>query len=340
METMTDKNRKTGDFAVQTAGIPEVDKKEPVVQIRHVSKYFGKRKVVSDLTMTTYAGEVFGFLGPNGAGKTTTIKMLVGLIGIDEGRIAVCGQDVTRNFEKAMANVGAIVENPEMYKYMTGMQNLMQYARMRKGVTKERIRQVVELVGLSKRIQEKVGKYSLGMRQRLGVAQALLQKPKVLILDEPTNGLDPAGIRNLRDILKNLAHQEGICVLVSSHLMSEMQLMCDRVGILVNGTLIQVTSVEEMVESMQQKTPRYRYHVQDAGKAAALLEQEEQCTVEATDPQHLEIRRQGEDPQNHLGEINRKLMQAGVILFTVAPVESQRLEDAFIELTKGDTQIV
>ncbi|HIX77361.1 MAG TPA: ABC transporter ATP-binding protein [Candidatus Fusicatenibacter merdavium] len=337
---MTDKNRKTGDFAVQTAGIPEVDKKEPVVQIRHVSKYFGKRKVVSDLTMTTYAGEVFGFLGPNGAGKTTTIKMLVGLIGIDEGRIAVCGQDVTRNFEKAMANVGAIVENPEMYKYMTGMQNLMQYARMRKGVTKERIRQVVELVGLSKRIHEKVGKYSLGMRQRLGVAQALLHNPKVLILDEPTNGLDPAGIRNLRDILKNLAHQEGICVLVSSHLMSEMQLMCDRVGILVNGTLIQVTSVEEMVESMQQKAPRYRYHVQDAGKAAALLEQEEQCTVEATDPQHLEIRLQGEDPQNHLGEINRKLMQAGVILFTVAPVESQRLEDAFIELTKGDTQIV
>ena len=331
METMTE--GKTIDMEKTAAG------RQPVVQIRGVSKYFGKRKVVSDLTMTTYAGEVFGFLGPNGAGKTTTIKMLVGLIGIDEGSIAVCGQDVTRHFEKAMANVGAIVENPEMYKYMTGMQNLMQYARMRKGVTRERIDQVVELVGLSKRIHEKVGKYSLGMRQRLGVAQALLHHPKVLVLDEPTNGLDPAGIRNLRDILKNLAHEEGICVLVSSHLMSEMQLMCDRVGILVNGQLIQVTSVEEMVEGMQQKAPRYRYHVQDAQRAAALLEQEPQCTVELTDGEHLEVQLEGEEIQTRLGQLNRKLMETGVVLFTVAPTESQRLEDAFIELTKGDTQI-
>ena len=207
---------------------------------------------------------------------------------------------MTRQFEKAMANVGAIVENPEMYKYMTGMQNLMQYARMRKGVTDKRIREVVELVGLSNRIHEKVGKYSLGMRQRLGVAQALLHHPKVLILDEPTNGLDPAGIRNLRDILKNLAHQEGICVMVSSHLMSEMQLMCDRVGILVNGTLIQVTSVEEMVEGMQQKAPRYRYHVEDAARAVALLEQEPQCSVEYGDPEHLEVKLQGEDIQSCL----------------------------------------
>ena len=311
-----------------------------VIEIRHVSKYFGKRKVVNDLSMTTYAGEVFGFLGPNGAGKTTTIKMLVGLIGIDEGSIAVCGEDVTRQFEKAMANVGAIVENPEMYKYMTGMQNLMQYARMRKGVTEKRIREVVELVGLSNRIHEKVGKYSLGMRQRLGVAQALLHHPKVLILDEPTNGLDPAGIRNLRDILKNLAHQEGICVMVSSHLMSEMQLMCDRVGILVNGTLIQVTSVEEMVEGMQQKAPRYRYHVEDAARAAALLEQEPQCSVEYGDPEHLEVKLQGEDIQRHLGEINRKIMETEILVYTVSPVETQRLEDAFIELTKGETQIV
>lgn len=323
-------------------GTDTIQKKEEVVRLRKVGKYFGKRKVVNGLTMTLYAGEVFGFLGPNGAGKTTTIKMLAGLIGIDEGKISVCGQDVEHHFEKAMENVGAIVENPEMYRYMTGMQNLLQYARMRKGVTRERIREVVELVGLSNRIHEKVGKYSLGMRQRLGVAQALLHHPKVLILDEPTNGLDPAGIRNLRDILKNLAHSEGICVLVSSHLMSEMQLMCDRVGILVKGELIQTTTVEKLVEGMQQKSPRYRYHVDDAGKAADLLTEENGCAVEYMDPEHLEmeIRLSEESPQEKLGSINRHLMQNGVMLFTVSPTETQRLEDAFIELTKGDTQIV
>ena len=240
------------------------------IQLEHVSKYFGKRKVVDDLSFTTQTGEVFGFLGPNGAGKTTTIKMLVGLIGIDEGSISVCGSDVTKDFEKALANVGGIVENPEMYRYMTGYQNLKQYARMRKGVTQARIDQVVELVGLSNRIHEKVSKYSLGMRQRLGVAQALLHHPKVLVLDEPTNGLDPAGIRQLRDILRNLAHTEDICVLVSSHLMSEMQLMCDRVAILVKGKLIQTTTVEELVNAVGGGKGRYRYHISDAETASVL----------------------------------------------------------------------
>ena len=318
----------------------EAQEREPVVEIRHVSKYFGKRKVVSDLTMTTYAGEVFGFLGPNGAGKTTTIKMLVGLIGIDEGRISVCGQDVTRHFEKAMANVGAIVENPEMYKYMTGMQNLMQYARMRKGVTKERIQQVVELVGLSKRIHEKVGKYSLGMRQRLGVAQALLHNPKVLILDEPTNGLDPAGIRNLRDILKNLAHREGICVLVSSHLMSEMQLMCDRVGIIVKGKLLSVTSVDELVASAAGMQNCFKYHVSDAQAAVRILTRGYRpWRVSAEDDTHFEIILNTEEVEEALGLISKMLVSEDILLYTAAPKETGRLEDAFIELTKGDEQI-
>ena len=179
---------------------------ETALKIQNLNKHFGKKQILKDLNMELKAGEVFGFLGPNGAGKTTTIKMIVGMLYIEQGSIEVCGVDVTKNFEKAMSNIGAIVENPEMYKYLTGMQNLRQYARMRKGVTEERIKEVVELVGLSNRINEKVSKYSLGMRQRLGVAQAILHRPKVLILDEPSNGLDPAGIKQLRDILKNLAH--------------------------------------------------------------------------------------------------------------------------------------
>lgn len=196
-------------------------------KVSHLNKTIGGRQILHDISFEAYAGEVFGFLGPNGAGKTTTIKIAVGMLSLDDGNIFINGTDIKKNFEKAMSNVGGIVENPEMYKYLTGMENLKQYARMRKGVTQERIDEVVKLVKLSNRINDKVSKYSLGMRQRLGVAQALLHRPKVLILDEPTNGLDPAGIKELRDILKETAHKENICVIVSSHLMSEMELMCD-----------------------------------------------------------------------------------------------------------------
>ena len=256
--------------------------------------------------------------------------MLVGLIGIDEGSISVCGSDVTKDFEKALANVGGIVENPEMYRYMTGYQNLKQYARMRK---------VVELVGLSNRIHEKVSKYSLGMRQRLGVAQALLHHPKVLVLDEPTNGLDPAGIRQLRDILRNLAHTEDICVLVSSHLMSEMQLMCDRVAILVKGKLIQTTTVEELVNAVGGGKGRYRYHISDAETASVLLAGNASVKLSPVDSEHMELQLLEGADENTLAQINRLLISQGVELYTAAPVETQRLEDAFIELTKGDAQI-
>lgn len=311
---------------------------ETAIKLNHVSKNFGKRRVVDDLCLETHTGEVFGFLGPNGAGKTTTIKMLVGLIDFDEGEISICGADVRTQFEKAMANVGGIVENPELYRYMTGLQNLRQYARMRKGVTEERIREVVELVGLTNRIHEKVSKYSLGMRQRLGVAQSLLHHPKVLILDEPTNGLDPAGIRELRDILRNLAHRENVCVMVSSHLMSEMQLMCDRVGIIVKGKLLQVTSVEELIHQTKKNAGRYRYFVDNAAHAAQVLSREGQQCLQS-DEHTLEITLSGEDVMEILLKLNRTLFDAGVGLYTVSPVETQRLEDAFIELTKGETQI-
>lgn len=311
---------------------------ETAIKLNHVSKNFGKRRVVDDLCLETHTGEVFGFLGPNGAGKTTTIKMLVGLIDFDEGEISICGADVRTQFEKAMANVGGIVENPELYRYMTGLQNLRQYARMRKGVTEKRIREVVELVGLTNRIHEKVSKYSLGMRQRLGVAQSLLHHPKVLILDEPTNGLDPAGIRELRDILRNLAHRENVCVMVSSHLMSEMQLMCDRVGIIVKGKLLQVTSVEELIHQTKKNAGRYRYFVDNAAHAAQVLSREGQQCLQS-DEHTLEITLSGEDVMEVLLKLNRTLFDAGVGLYTVSPVETQRLEDAFIELTKGETQI-
>jgi ABC-2 type transport system ATP-binding protein len=179
---------------------------EPIVSLQHVYKTIGKKEIIRDLSFEIFPGEVYGFLGPNGSGKTTTIRMMTGLISITSGSITIGGYNVATEREKALAHIGAIVENPELYTYMTGMQNLKHFANMaRKEVTKERIEQVIRLVELEHAIHKKVKTYSLGMKQRLGIAQALLHEPDVLILDEPTNGLDPAGIRKLRDYLQYLA---------------------------------------------------------------------------------------------------------------------------------------
>ncbi len=305
--------------------------------ISGLNKTLGKKHILHDISFEAYEGEVFGFLGPNGAGKTTTIKIIVGLLRLDEGEIEVGGFDIKKNYEKAMANIGGIVENPELYKYMTGRQNLMQYARMREGVTAERIDEVVKLVGLSNRIDEKVGKYSLGMRQRLGVAQAILHHPKVLILDEPTNGLDPAGIKELRDILKSLAHNEGICVLVSSHLMSEMELMCDRVGIIANGSMIGVYTVAEMISASKTGTDEYIYETDSSEKASALMAG---YNFTITDETHIDVEFPEENASQAMAELNEKLILAGVKLYSVSPKEKKKLEDVFIELTQsGGAQI-
>lgn len=314
---------------------------ETAIEIRGLNKYFGKRQVLKSVDMTTYAGEVFGFLGPNGAGKTTTIKMIVGLLAIDEGTITICGHNVETDFKGAMECMGGIVENPETYKYMTGMQNLQQYARMRKGVTQERINEVVELVGLTNRIREKVSKYSLGMRQRLGLAQALLHNPKVLILDEPTNGLDPAGIKNLRDILKRLAHEEGVCVLVSSHMMSEMELMCDRVGIIMNGAIVDVKTIDELVAQSKGATLTFHYNVADAEEAyAALTEHFTELSGHVMDRTHFEISYSSELGECYIGELNRFLFENSYTLYTVQAMTNRHLEDVFLEMTsEGGDQI-
>jgi ABC-2 type transport system ATP-binding protein len=216
-----------------------------------LTKRFGKRLAADNINLETYAGEVFGFLGPNGAGKTTTIKMILGLLHPDAGEIYINGVNTRTDFEEAMANIGGIVEGPEMYGYLSGLQNLQQYRRIREGVSRQRLDEVIRLVGLEKRIREKVKKYSLGMKQRLGVAHAIMHRPRLLILDEPTNGLDPAGIKQLRDIIKDLAHNQGVGVFVSSHQLAEMQLMCDRVGIISNGRLVDVRPVSNADDSLE-----------------------------------------------------------------------------------------
>lgn len=221
------------------------------LSVQNLTKKIGKRQIIKGISFELQAGEVFGFLGPNGAGKTTTIRMLVGLIKPTSGSMVVCGYNVRTHFTKAMEQIGCIVENPELYPYLTGKENLLHFARMLPNVPETRITEVVAMVGLEARIDEKVKTYSLGMRQRLGIAQAMLNHPKVLILDEPTNGLDPAGIREMRQFIRELAEQEGLSVLVSSHLLGEIQLLCDRVAIIKNGEIIQVDSVKNLLSSQE-----------------------------------------------------------------------------------------
>lgn len=217
---------------------------QAILRIDNLTKKYGTRIAVNNLSLAIHPGEIFGFLGANGAGKSTTIKMLTGLTTITSGDAFICGNSVKFKFEKAMENIGAIVEIPEFYNYLTGYQNLKYFAKLSNIKSKHQIDSVVSLVGLSDRINEKVGGYSLGMKQRLGVAQALLNSPKLLILDEPTNGLDANGIREFRGLLKNLAKKHGIAILISSHILAEMQLLCDTIGIIDNGVLIKTDKID------------------------------------------------------------------------------------------------
>lgn len=222
-----------------------------VLEVENLKKSLGKREIIKDISFSIEESEIFGFLGPNGAGKTTTIRMLVGLIHPNEGSIKICGYDLKKDTEKALKEVGAVVENPELYKYLTGRENLMQIARIRK-IPKESVEETIKLVGLENRIDDKVRKYSLGMKQRLGLAASLLSNPKLLILDEPTNGLDPSGILDFREVVKKAAKEKGMAVFISSHILSEVQHLCDRVAFINHGT---IKSVENVVnDSMKTDT--------------------------------------------------------------------------------------
>lgn len=316
--------------------------KDVVLSIQGLNKKLSGKQILNDINMECYGGEVFGFLGPNGAGKTTTIKIAVGLLNFDErdsGEITICGHNVKKKFEQAMQNVGGIVENPEMYKYLTGMQNLKQYARMRGINDQKRIDEVVELVKLSNRINDKVKKYSLGMRQRLGVAQALLHRPKLLILDEPTNGLDPQGIKELRDMLKHVAHEEGTCVVVSSHLMSEMELMCDRVGIIAKGKMIGTYTMEELISQSGSSSAKYELEINDPQRACELITTQPAFIV---DENKISVEITGTNDKDIIAGINADLINGGIKLYSVHRSDNKKLEDVFIELTgpkEGDGQI-
>ena len=225
-----------------------------VLECSNIWKKIGHNVIINDLSFNLYEGDILGFIGSNGAGKTTTIKLLLGLQSLNGGIVKINGFDLKKNFINAISNVGAIIENPDLYMYMTGYENL-RISAILYGVNNKRIEEVVKLVGLDEKINIPVKKYSLGMRQRLGIAQSILHKPKVLILDEPMNGLDPIGIKELKELLINLANKEKIAILISSHLLSELESICNRVCIISKGKMIK----DETIDNIKKVTNNITY---------------------------------------------------------------------------------
>lgn len=300
-----------------------------ILELKGISKTMGKKKAVDNVSFTVNSGEVFGFLGPNGAGKTTTIKMITGLLKADQGEIFIDGKNVKNDFEKALENVGGIIENPEMYGYLSGLDNLKIYGRMHGNISKERLDEVVKMVKLENRIGDKVKKYSLGMRQRLGIAQALLHKPKLLILDEPTNGLDPMGIKEMRDNLRELAEKEGLAVLVSSHLLSEMELMCDRFGIIDNGKIIDIKTLKD-IKNSSSETNLYKIDVKDIEKSLEVIKSIDTNLVVENNNGKVSVRCSREE----IAKINKALVDNNILVYEMSIV-SQTLEEEFMKITNG-----
>lgn len=304
---------------------------EVVLSAEGLTKRFGSREAVSDVSFEVQEGEVFGFLGPNGAGKTTTIRMLVGLARPNRGSVRIRGLDLARDFRRAMEHVGCIVESPDLYRYLTGRENLWHFARMLPDGASGRIAALADLVALGDRLDEKVSTYSLGMRQRLGIAQALLGNPDLLILDEPANGLDPAGIREIRLLVRRLAEERHISVFVSSHLLSEVEQMCDRVAIIHRGRTLASGPVETLLD--RSRNDRFRFRVRPADRAAAVLSAHATEMLAPRDNgQYLEAR----IPPDRVPQAIAALTAAGVDVFAVEQ-QASSLEEIFLEVTGGET---
>ena len=291
-----------------------------VLSCNNITKKIDNKIIINNLSLDLYEGDILGFIGPNGAGKTTTIKMILGLTSINKGTININGYDITKNFEIAIKNIGAIVENPDMYSYLTGYDNLLISAKLYQ-IKKERIDEVVKLVGLTKRINDKVRKYSLGMKQRLGIAQAILHKPKLLILDEPTNGLDPDGIKDLRIILKKLS-KEGMAIIVSSHILNELETFVNKLCIIKNGQIIYNKTKKEL--NTNQK--KYIIEINNINIKNIINE------YKIIDSNHIEINTNKEN----IPLILKKLISKNINIYEIKE-ERKKLEEIFTEYTKGNT---
>lgn len=304
-----------------------------VLSINNITKTFGSRTAVNNVSFEIKKGEIYGLIGQNGAGKTTIIRIITGLCKPTSGTVYICGQNVQTHFQKAIINVGAIIENPELYSYMSGIDNLKYFASLYPNISINKINEIVSLMGMQNRINDKVKNYSLGMKQRVGIAQALLHDPKLLILDEPTNGLDPNGIKEMRILLKRLAKEKGIAILISSHILSEMELICDKVGIIDNGMIIENKTIDELQHSINSKLqisikvdyPNYAGKVlYENFKGSPIFCIGNRVVIEAT--------------EKDIPDITMLLTKKGLSIYGISSV-TKNLEEIFLEIVnKGKKQ--
>ncbi|HIX43906.1 bacitracin ABC transporter ATP-binding protein [Kurthia sp. 3B1D] len=297
---------------------------EPFVRVKNVSKTIRGKQIIQAINFDLIPGQITGFIGPNGAGKTTTIRIMTGLMKPTSGEVEIGGISMQKNFSEAIRPVGVIVENPEMYSYLSGYKNLLHFARMHDKASKDELARIIDQVGLTDRIHEKVSTYSLGMRQRLGLAQALLHKPKFLILDEPTNGLDPAGIRELRVLLRKLADEEGVAVLVSSHLLTEIELMCDRIIIIQRGQIVETRDIRASQQS------RYRFDIENEG--LEILNSYNYTFTQLENFTIVDIER------DQVPALIAQLVEKNIAIYAVTPYQ-ESLEDQFLQVTGGDMHV-
>jgi ABC-2 type transport system ATP-binding protein len=295
-----------------------------VIQTFDLTKRFKNLTAVDEVNFTVHQGEVFGFLGPNGAGKTTTIAMLLGLVRPTAGSAEVLGYDIRKDLSQALRRVGSIVETPAFYPYMSGIDNLRIFARIDGGDTEQRIPEILERVGLKSRGKDKVGTYSLGMRQRLGLGAALLCDPELLILDEPTNGLDPAGMQEMRILIRTMADEFGKTIFLSSHLLHEVEQVCDRVLILNKGKVIAQGEVSELLSQAHMVEMR----IDPAAEAGEILLALDWVEAVSYDEDILRVQTSPERAPDLLAA----LAAHHYYPFEVRPVVSS-LESIFLELT-------
>ena len=299
-----------------------------VLRTNNLTKHYGKRIAVKNLNLEVRRGEIMGFLGPNGAGKTTTIRMALGLIAPTAGSVEILGQEVATHGSRILPRVGALVETPALYLYMSGRNNLRAVASVLGGVPASRIDAVLDLVGLRARQKDRVRTYSLGMKQRLGVAIALLQDPDLLILDEPANGLDPAGIVEMRDLMHRLT-AEGKTVFISSHLLTEVQQICTRVSIINLGELVKVSTIEDLISGHGE----FVVTLERAQEALALVKAQPWGKDARLDARGALVTTA---PGNRGRDLNLFLVDAGLAPETIAQ-STQDLEQVFLELTNSGT---
>lgn len=309
----------------------ENTEKSIVLKLDALSKSYGSKKAVNNLYLTAYKGDIYGFLGPNGSGKTTTIRMITGLIRPDSGNIAICGIDIKKDHNIGMSNIGAIVEYPVFYDYMSGYANLKLIAKYYPRLDCNRVNEVLETVGLTADKNRKVKTYSLGMRQRLGIAAAVLNNPKLVVLDEPTNGLDPQGVIELREFIKTLAETSGITFLISSHLLKEVESICNRIGIISNGKMVVEGNLDELLTTDYDKAS---IAVDNPELAETLVRQQSFVVNCYINQEKLYVT----TLKGKLSDITALLISGGIAVETVTR-ERQSLEAFYIQSTKGGYSI-